>query len=141
MKYLLILTLTVFLLGCSTLSALIPALNPGLQVQAGVNDNQVETGVGSIGNSKHSLDITDSDHVTVDAATGKYHIQSDKDLTVNVYETNKWIYGILAFYLIGQPLLKWWWSRRKQRNELDANDGTLARSNSNGDMANRRSNR
>ena len=98
--------------NCSTLSALIPTLNPGLEVQAGINDNQVETGVGSIGTTEHSLDIADSEHITVDATTGKYHIKSTEDVTVNVYETNRWLYALFALYIIGKPTLRWFWNRK-----------------------------
>ena len=104
--------LSLSLLGCSSIAAMIPTLNPGLDIQAGINDNQVETGVGSIGTSEHSLDITDSDHVTVDAATGKYHIKSTEDVTINVYETNRWLYALFALYIIGKPALRWFWNRK-----------------------------
>lgn len=84
-----------------------------LDAQVGSNENKVKTGVGSIGDKNTSeTTIKNSENVAVDSSSGKYHLKSDKEVTVNVYETNRWLYAIFAAWLFGKPLARWYANRK-----------------------------
>ena len=125
MRYNLLLTV-LLLTSCSLISdAILKSVAPdtGISVDAQIGDteNKVKTGIGAIGKSETKVDtktvVEDSDHVKVQTQTqtGKYQLQSDKNLTVNVYETNKYLYLLFALWVIGKPLFRWWEARNAEK--------------------------
>lgn len=113
----------VLLTGCSMLADKVVGALAGddggiaVDAQIGDTDNKVKTGVGAIGDKNTSeTTIKDSDNVRVDSSSGKYHLKSDKEVTVNVYETNRWLYAIFGVWLLGKPALRWY-ERLKTRRK------------------------
>jgi len=120
--FLLVVAVATITTGCAQLAGkLIDNLtgdSGGLSVDAqiGDTDSKVKTGVGAIGDkSTNETTIKDSDNVQVDSSSGKYHLKSDKEVTVNVYETNRWLYAIFAVWLLGKPTLRWFASRKAKK--------------------------
>lgn len=90
-----------------------------VDAQIGDTDNKVKTGVGAIGDKNtNDTTIKDSENVSVDSSSGKYHLKSDKEVTVNVYETNRWLYAIFGAWLLGKPLLRFWERRKEKTGRL-----------------------
>ena len=108
-----ILTLALSLSGCGVVADYLLKEDKGISVDAQVGDteNKVKTGLGSVGNRTESETSVEGNSNVVDNATGKYHLKSDKNLEVNIYETNRWLYAIIAFFIIGKPLLRKFWER------------------------------
>lgn len=114
-----LLTLT----GCAGLIApAIDALLPeeegiNIDAQIGSNENKVKTGIGSLGLDKETnLTIEDSQHIDVKNSDNRYKITTTGETKINVYETNYWLYGIFAVYLLGKPLLRALQKRRERHN-------------------------
>lgn len=116
---LLIAVLIVTLTSCSLVSeALLKSVSPdtgiSIDAQVGDTDEKVDTGIGSINKeelkTELTIEIEDSEKIEIQTQTqtGKYHLQSDKNLTVNVYETNKYLYLLFALWVVGKPLFRWW---------------------------------
>jgi len=103
------------LTGCSYIADYLLKDEDGIHVDAqlGSNENKVKTGLGSLGNkTNNEISVEDSNEVAIDNATGRYHITTEGETTVNVYETNRWLYAILGLYIIGKPALRWYWRRK-----------------------------
>jgi len=132
---------TLSLSGCSYLADYLLKDDTGIAVDAQIGDteNKVKTGLGSVGNRTESETTVEGNSNVVDNATGKFHLKSDKNLTVNVYETNRWLYAIIALFIVGKPLLrKFWWRYYPHVNNSDTT--VSSRSQSNGDSEERRNN-
>jgi hypothetical protein len=116
--------LVISLAGCSMLADkafdFLKGGDSGINVDAqiGDTDSKVKTGVGRVGDSAtNETTIKDSDNVSVDSSSGKYHLKSDKEVTVNVYETNRWLYAIFAIWLLGKPALRWWANLQERKTK------------------------
>jgi len=119
MKLLLIALTLSILSSCSYITDYLLKDEDGvhLDTQLGSNENKVKTGVGSLGLDKETnLTIEDSSHVAVKNSDNRYKISTTGDTTVNVYETNYWLYAIFALFVIAKPLLRTLWKRRQQQH-------------------------
>ena len=121
-----LLTLLLTLGGCSYLTDFLLKKDDGISVDAqlGSNENKVDTGVGSIGLDKeNTITVEDSQQVQVNNTDDRYHITSKGATTVNVYETNYWLYAIFGLFLMGKPALaKYWAFRTKKKEQLDPHE-------------------
>lgn len=102
----------ILLLGaCSPLSMLkkfIPTTGDGISVDAqiGSNKNKVGIGAGTVGDpSEVRITTKDSTVQEIKTSTGKYHLSASNNLTVNIYETSKWLLPILVMYILLKPWL------------------------------------
>ena len=116
---LIVLTAALTLTSCAALfEKAVDAILPdesGVEVDAqiGSNENKVDTGIASLGNeTNNTITVEDSQDVRVSNQDGRYHLTTEGETTVNVYETNNWLYAIFAIYIIGKPTLRWFWGRR-----------------------------
>ena len=118
MKLIYIALLTLSLTSCSYVTDYLLKDEDGVNVDAqiGGNENKVKTGLGSLGNkTNNTISVEDSNQVAVDNTNGRYHITTTTgDPTINVYETNRWLYAIFGLYIIGKPALRWYWDRKKK---------------------------
>ena len=117
MKHGYILFLIIPLTSCSYITDYLLKDQTGISVDAqlGSNENKVKTGIGSVGVDKDtSLQIEDSSDITVQNSDDRYHITTEGDTTVNVYETNRWLYLLFGLLAFGKPALNWLWSRKKK---------------------------
>ena len=113
------------LTGCSYLTDFLLKQDDGISVDAqlGSNENKVKTGVGSIGLDKeNTITVEDSQEVQVNTTDDRYHITSEGATTVNVYETNYWLYAIFGLFLMGKPALAKYWATRAKRKQLDPHE-------------------
>ena len=113
------------LTGCSYLTDFLLKQDDGISVDAqlGSNENKVKTGVGSIGLDKeNTITVEDSQEVQVNNTDDRYHITSEGATTVNVYETNYWLYAIFGLFIMGKPALAKYWAYRKGRTKLDPHE-------------------
>jgi hypothetical protein len=116
MKTLLLTILLLSLSSCSYLTDFLLKQDKGISVDAqiGDTDNKVKTGIGSIGNeTTTTTNIEESQNVEVQNATGKFHLQADGETTVNVYETNPWLYLLFGLLAFGKPAINWFRNRKK----------------------------
>lgn len=112
----------VLLAGCSYLTDFLLKQDDGISVDAqiGSNENKVKTGVGSLGVDKESnITVEDSQAVQVNNTDDRYHITTEGETTVNVYETNYWLYAAFGLFLVGKPALTRFWARRDRKTKLD----------------------
>jgi len=121
MKHTLTILLVATITSCSFVADMVKdAVLPdkgGIDVDAqiGSNENKVQTGLGSLGNkSTNTISVEDSKEATVHNSDGRYHLQTEGETTVNVYETNRWLFAIFGIYIIGKPALRWFWNRKKR---------------------------
>jgi len=142
MTNLLSLVLSLLLLtSCSLVTDYLLKDDKGISVDAQIGDteNKVKTGLGSVGNRTESTTSVEGTSNVVDNATGKFHLKSDKNLTVNVYETNRWLYAIIALFILGKPALRWFWHRHDS-HEHGSDSSILSRFRDNGNDEERRNN-
>lgn len=134
MRLSMLLVAALSLSGCGYLADYLLKEDKGISVDAQIGDTEtkVKTGLGSIGNRTESTTSVDGNSNVIDNTAGKYHLKSDKNLTVNVYETNRWLYAIIALFILGKPLLRkfWPWYNSHVNN---SNPAFSARSGNNGD--------
>lgn len=120
------LLLIIHLTGCSYLTDYLLKQDTGLRVDAhvGTNENKVETGIGSLGTDKElSVEVEDSQDIQINNTDDRYHITSEGETTVNVYETSYWLYAIIGLFLVGKPALtKYWQWRTKKKTELKSHE-------------------
>ncbi len=125
MRLLLIILLALSTASCATIADYLLKDETGISIDAqlGANENKVDTGIGSLGlDNETSVEVTDSSNVTVTNTDDRYHITTDGDTTVNVYETNKWLYIIFGVYLMGKPALRYFWKWRRGKKRLDPHE-------------------
>lgn len=123
MKKVFIILSALYLSSCSMLadvakSALTDSQD-GINVdaQAGSNENKIKTGIGAIGGRKDTSQTIKGNegNVEVRNTDGKYHIQSEKDITVVVEETNALVYYLMGFFFL-ITMLREFFSWRKSRD-------------------------
>jgi len=85
--------------------------------QVGSNENKVKTGVGSIGGRKETDQTIKGNDGTVEVRNtdGKFHIESQEDITVVVEETNDMVYYLMGFFFL-LTMLREFFSWRKNRD-------------------------
>jgi len=127
--------------GCGMITDYLLKDDTGISVDAQIGDteNKVKTGLGSVGNRIESTTSVEGNSNVVDNATGKFHLKSDKNLTVNVYETNRWLYAIIALFILGKPALRWFWHRHDS-HEHGSDSSISSRARDNGNNEERRNN-
>ena len=121
MKTLLIAIITLPLYSCSYLTDILLTQDDGISIDAQIGDteNKVQTGVGSLGLDKeNTITVEDSQQVQVNNTDDKYHITTEGSTTVNVYETNYWLYALFGLFLVGKPALAKFWKYREDKKKL-----------------------
>lgn len=116
-----ILVLLLSLPSCSYLTDFLLKQDTGVSVDAQIGDteNKVQTGVGSLGLDKeNTITVEDSEQVQVNNTDDKYHITTEGSTTVNVYETNYWLYALFGIFLVGKPALAKFWKYRENKKQL-----------------------
>lgn len=121
MKYI-ILVLLLGLSACSTITDFLLKPDTGINVDAQIGDtaSKVKTGIGSVGDNsrhEHQTHIKGSQDVEVQNTSDRYHLTTEGNTTLNVYETNRWLYALFGLYIIGTPALRWLWNKWDSRRK------------------------
>ena len=113
----LLLALILTLSSCSYITDFLLKQDDGISIDAQIGDteNKVKTGLGKLGyEDNNTIAIEDSHQVEIKSSDDRYHITTDGETTVNVYETNPWLYLLFGLLAFGKPALNWLWNRKKK---------------------------